>query len=87
MRISDKIPLMILPNATLFPEAIISLHFFESGYRRMLSDVLKSRRMFTSRLLSNPLHRQIVLESLDLKTRLENVSSFPSVEIEHKKCA
>ncbi|MEC7812657.1 MAG: hypothetical protein VX598_07585 [Verrucomicrobiota bacterium] len=87
MRISDKIPLMILPNATLFPEAIISLHIFESGYRRMLSDVLKSRRMFTSRLLSNPLHRQIVLESLDLKTRLENVSSFPSVEIEHKKCA
>ena len=87
MRISDKIPLMILPNATLFPEVIISLHIFESGYRRMLSDVLKSRRMFTSRLLSNPLHRQIVLESLDLKTRLENVSSFPSVEIEHKKCA
>ncbi len=85
MRISDKIPLMILPNATLFPEAIISLHILESGYRRMLSDVLKSRRMFASRLLSNPLHRQIVLESLDLKTRLENVSSFPSIEIEHKK--
>ncbi len=85
MRITDKIPMMILPNATMFPEAIISLHILEPGYRRMLSDVLKSRRMFTSRLLSNPLHRQIVLESLDLKTRLENVSSFPSIEIEHKK--
>mgnify|MGYP002867741946 CR=1 FL=1 len=38
-----------------------------------------------STLLSNPLHRQIVLESLGLKTRLENVSSFLSVEIEHKR--
>ena len=38
-----------------------------------------------STLLSNPLHRQIVLESLDLKTRLENISSFLSIEIEHKK--
>ena len=37
-----------------------------------------------STLLSNPLHRQIVLESLDLKTRLENISSFLSIEIEHK---
>ena len=38
-----------------------------------------------STLLSNLLHRQIVLESLDLKTRLENTSSFLSIEIEHKK--
>ena len=46
VRIPDKIPLMILPNATLFPEAIIPLHIFEPRYRRMLSDVLKSHRMF-----------------------------------------
>lgn len=226
VRIPDKIPLMILPNTTLFPEAIIPLHIFESRYRRMLSDVLKSHRMFAlamrrpgasseipmpvacvgliqvcvgapdgksnllllglkrvqcagaarykpyrlerveqlestgeeavglsrlrdqlvkmvrsrlgqeldqvlqsalprmmleaptpsmggevssmsakngidsllkldsvsrladfvaSTLLSNPSHRQIVLESLDLKTRLENLSSFLSIEIEHKK--
>ena len=38
-----------------------------------------------STLLSNPSHRQIVLESLDLKTRLENLSSFLSIEIEYKK--
>ena len=38
-----------------------------------------------STLLSNPLQRQIVLESLDLKTRLENVSNFLSIEIERKK--
>ena len=44
--IPGKIPLMILPNATLFPEAIIPLHIFEPRYRRMLSDVLKSHRMF-----------------------------------------
>ena len=47
MRIPGKTPLMILPNATLFPEAIIPLYVFESRYRRMLSDVLKFHRMFT----------------------------------------
>jgi len=51
----------------------------------MLPGFLKSRKMFTSRRLSNPLHRQIMLESLNLKTRLENIFSFVSVEIEHKK--
>jgi len=85
IRIPDKIPLRILHNATLFPESIIRLHIFECRYRRMLPGFLKSRKMFTSRRLSNPLHRQIMLESLNLKTRLENIFSFVSVEIEHKK--
>ena len=114
MLIPGKTPLMILSNATLFPGAILPLHIFEPRYRRMLSDVLESHRMFaiamrrhgtrrevpmpvaglgvvrvcvgvpdgTSNLLRNPLERQVVLESLDIKTRLVNVSHFLSMEIE-----
>jgi ATP-dependent Lon protease len=105
---------MILSNATLFPGAILPLHIFEPRYRRMLSDVLESHRMFavamrrpgtrrevpmplaclgvvsvclqapdgTSNLLRNALERQVVLESLDIKSRLVNVSHFLSMEIE-----
>ena len=46
MQIPEVIPLMILPNATLFPDALLPLHIFEPRYRRMLSDVLDSHRMF-----------------------------------------
>lgn len=38
---------MTLPNATLFPQALLPLYIFESRYRRMLADVLQSHRMFT----------------------------------------
>jgi len=44
--IPGKIPLMILSSATLFPNSILPLHIFEPRYRRMLSEVLESRRMF-----------------------------------------
>jgi len=37
---------MILANATLFPQALLPLYIFEPRYRRMLSDVLHSHRMF-----------------------------------------
>jgi len=37
---------MTLPNATLFPQAMMRLHIFEPRYRRMLEEVLHSRRMF-----------------------------------------
>ena len=36
----------------------------------------------TSNLLRNPLERQVVLELLDIKSRLVNVSRFLSMEIE-----
>ncbi len=38
---------MILPNATLFPQAMLPLFVFEPRYRKMLSDALNSHRMFT----------------------------------------
>ena len=37
---------MTLPNATLFPEALLPLYIFEPRYRRMLTDVLDSGRLF-----------------------------------------
>lgn len=37
---------MILPNAILFPGALLPLYIFENRYRRLLSDSLHSHRMF-----------------------------------------
>jgi Lon protease-like protein len=37
---------MVLPQTILFPQAMLPLHIFEARYRRMLSDVLDSHRMF-----------------------------------------
>ena len=38
---------MTLPNATLFPQALLPLHIFEPRYRQMLADTLHSDRMFS----------------------------------------
>jgi len=38
---------MTLPNATLFPQALLPLYIFEPRYRQMLSDALHSSRMFS----------------------------------------
>jgi uncharacterized protein len=46
MVIPNVAPVMILPGVTLFPEAPLPLHIFEPRYRRMLSAVLNSHRMF-----------------------------------------
>jgi len=47
MKIPREAPVMTLPNATLFPQALLPLYIFEPRYRRMLADALKSHRMFT----------------------------------------
>lgn len=46
MKLPDEAPVMILPDATLFPQAMLPLRIFEPRYRRMLHDVLHSGRMF-----------------------------------------
>jgi Lon protease-like protein len=46
MEIPIEAPVMTLPGATLFPEALLPLHIFEPRYRRMLAAVLDSHRMF-----------------------------------------
>jgi len=39
-------PVMTLPNATLFPQALLPIYVFEPRYRQMLADALHSNRMF-----------------------------------------
>lgn len=46
MKLPREVPVMILPNATLFPQALLPLYIFEPRYRRMLEDCLTSHRMF-----------------------------------------
>ena len=46
MNLPPEVPVMILPNATLFPQALLPLYIFEPRYRKMLSDCLETHRMF-----------------------------------------
>ena len=46
MKLPGEVPVMTLPNATLFPQALLPLYIFEPRYRRMLADALDSNRMF-----------------------------------------
>jgi Lon protease-like protein len=45
MQIPRETPVMTLPNATLFPQALLPLYIFEPRYRRMLADALDSNRL------------------------------------------
>ena len=45
MKIPREAPVLTLPNATLFPQALLPLYIFEPRYRRMLADALHSHRM------------------------------------------
>lgn len=47
MQLPDAVPVMTLPSATLFPQALLPLYIFEPRYRRMLTDALNSNRMFS----------------------------------------
>jgi ATP-dependent Lon protease len=53
MELPDAVPVMTLPSATLFPQALLPLYIFEPRYRQMLSDMLKTNRMF-SVAMQNP---------------------------------
>ncbi|MGO8700710.1 MAG: LON peptidase substrate-binding domain-containing protein [Limisphaerales bacterium] len=46
MEVPDQAPVMVLPNVTLFPQALLPLHIFEPRYRKMLQEVLQSHRSF-----------------------------------------
>jgi uncharacterized protein len=59
MDIPDEAPVMTLPNVTLFPQAMMRLHIFEPRYRRMLEEVLHSRRMFVIAMLKPGSTREI----------------------------
>lgn len=46
MRLPREIPVMTLPNATLFPQALLPLYIFEPRYRQMLAEAIEGHRMF-----------------------------------------
>jgi ATP-dependent Lon protease len=46
MKLPREVPVMTLPNATLFPQALLPLYIFEPRYRQMLAEALESHRMF-----------------------------------------
>src|SRR5258707_14935758 len=47
MKLPNEVPVMTLPNATLFPQALLPLYIFEPRYRRMLVDSPNADRMFS----------------------------------------
>lgn len=47
MDLPAEVPVMTLPSATLFPQALLPLYIFEPRYRQMLADMLRTDRMFS----------------------------------------
>jgi Lon protease-like protein len=47
----DEVPVMPLPGAVLFPNALLPLYIFEPRYREMLEQALKRDRMFSVTLI------------------------------------
>ena len=47
MELPLEVPVMTLPDAILFPQAMLPLYIFEPRYQRMLADALNSHRMFS----------------------------------------
>ena len=46
IKLPDKVPVMPLPGALLFPHALLPLHLFEPRYQKMLEHALSQHRMF-----------------------------------------
>jgi len=53
----DRVPVMPLPGALLFPNALLPLHIFEPRYQEMLELALREHRMFSVALI-NPQRSQ-----------------------------
>src|SRR2546430_1072631 len=47
----DQVPVMPLPGALLFPNALLPLHIFEPRYQQMLEHALREHRMFSVALI------------------------------------
>ena len=47
MKLPSEVPVMTLPHATLFPQALLPLYIFEPRYRQMLAETLQAGRMFS----------------------------------------
>ena len=51
MKLPDRVPVMPLPGAVLFPHALLPLYIFEARYRQMLEHALHRHRMFCVALI------------------------------------
>jgi Lon protease-like protein len=51
MDLPSEVPVMPLPGAVLFPNALLPLYIFEPRYREMLEHTLKRDRMFSVALI------------------------------------
>src|SRR6266566_9624501 len=51
MKLPDRVPVMPLPGAVLFPHALLPLYIFEARYRQMLDHALHRHRMFCVALI------------------------------------
>ena len=51
MKLPDRVPVMPLPGAVLFPQALLPLYIFEARYRQMLDHALHRHRMFCVALI------------------------------------
>src|SRR6266478_8652413 len=47
----ERVPVMPLPGALLFPHALLPLHIFEPRYQEMLDHALRAHRMFSVALV------------------------------------
>jgi Lon protease-like protein len=56
MELPSRVGIMSLPNAILFPQALLPLYIFESRYREMLNQTLEDQRMFAVALCDTNLH-------------------------------
>jgi ATP-dependent Lon protease len=58
MNLPNEVPVMTLPEATLFPQALLPIYIFEPRYRQMLTDTLNSHRMFSIAMQRPDLKRE-----------------------------
>lgn len=62
MDLPCQVPIMTLPDATLFPGSLLPLHIFEPRYRRMLKDALETSRVFAIAMRKPGSKREIPLQ-------------------------
>jgi Lon protease-like protein len=60
MELPSEVGIMTLPNAILFPQALLPLYIFEPRYRAMLKESLNNQRMFAV-ALSNELSSPVMV--------------------------
>jgi Lon protease-like protein len=60
MELPQEVGIMTLPNAILFPQALLPLYIFEPRYRAMLKESLESQRMFAVALPNDPHNTALV---------------------------